>query len=562
MKAQRVRILIAAAAAVVVIGTIAVLFVYTSSLRPYEPIAPYSERYNPTIISINAGTGVYRERDYYVSNTREVASPSNGELLINPIQLPDGEEAVPRVQQSSYAVEDNADSALYTRLTNSKRSEERTGQMPEAAVLSLSYAKAAREGWHQLILYNVADPAEIVDSALIFSSSEAGSATNWEGRVSLYLIDGGLTNHAAAILPGVNILNSSDAEGHATGVIYTNRGLALGSLPTSSQDEAARDALEAAQEAGTLANDAVLGRNISQRITGTDLLFSAPEGRSVLSSIKAPVSTQGRENSLSVEGGVIAVDRGVTLVMGSGTVGSTNSLLGRSGPASGTVATTESAGPTEGSLALSPRALIVDGGTLVLSDTDSGKITLNTSIQVRNGGTLQIGENVIINGNIYVFGGGSVEVLGSFVLNGEPVAVAPSAKLTSAADVQALAQEAGSTAFGVGAQVPGGIYIFADSSLQPDGTPLGTGYFKASLLRMIDGSDGFDTIVRSRIVHFFSTEGFPGYPLLYSDYHCNDADATTSLCTHLGEVEGVLAPEVKVGFSEDMALVTVFVPQE
>jgi len=544
MSTRWVRLLVIALAALIIAGLLIFMFTRASTTRPFEPITPYSERFYAETQIFNTDTGVFREREYNAAVNSELSTPSNGRLIINPILLPEKEEKVPGVQQSSYRIENTLSNNLYNRLTNSKRSHNRTGQVPTVAVLSLEYFDAAdNQSWQSLTLYNVASKEELVDSALLFAPSSTNAITSWRGNVSLFLIDGALTSHAAALLPGVNILNNSLEDGSATGVIYTNRPFTIGGLPSITQDRQALEALESAYASRSLEDPETLRMDISQHITGTDLIFTAPEGRQLLSSIQAPASLNNRTNNLSIEGGVIAVDRGVTLVMGSGEIGGANSLLGRN-----TVGTSHS-----GTITLTPRAIIVDGGTLVLSNTDRNGIVLNTSIQVRNGGILKIGDNVTINGNIYAFGGGTVEVLGSFFLNGNAVAVAPGATLSSnnqTAQVSASASE----------QVPGGIFIFGPNSTQADGTQLGSGNFYARVFWLIDGYDGVGPLYMSRAVHFLSTEGPSGYKLMYSDYKCTSADNDSYLCTHLGSPEGEDGATVKLGFSADMAVIEVLVP--
>ncbi|MCL2529712.1 MAG: hypothetical protein FWE41_05205 [Coriobacteriia bacterium] len=544
MTARRVRILIIVLAALVIAGIF--LIAYNTAFKPktYEPIPNYSSRFLIQAQVFATDTGVFQQRDYYPATSTDLSMPDNGRLLINPIQLAADEQVTPRVQQSSYAIENTLSTSLFTRLTNSKRTSDRSGTAPSAAILALEYQNSpSSNSWQSLTLYNVATQEELVDSALIFAPASSERATTWQGRVSLFLTDGDLTNHAAALLPGVNILNQSGEGGFATGVIYTNRPFSIGGLPAQSQDRQAHEALEYASATRTLDDPDALHMDISQRITGTDLIFSAPAGRDLISSIQAPASTSDTSNNLTILDGVIAIDPGVTLVVGSGEIGRANSILGRK---------TEDASQT-GTVTLSPRAIIVDGGTLVLSNTNARGITVNTSIQVRNGGTLKIGENVVVNGNIYAFAGGRVEVLGNFVLNGSPIVWAPDATLESQLDVPQTLRDHTE-------QLPGGIFIFSDNCMQADGTLLGGGSFYASVFWLIDGNNGIDPLIMSRAVHFLSTEGPSGYLLMYSDYRCSNANQKTYHCEHFGSSEGGERRGIKLGFSRDMAVVELFVP--
>lgn len=538
MSAHRARVLIAVIAAVVVLGGIVSLFFYASSFKTATPMTPYAHRYAATVQSINAGTGVYQERNYHVSTATELTTPANGEMLINPIQLTDGEEEAPAVQRGAYTISNTLASSVYTRLTNSKRTEERSGSLPQAAVLSLEYKNVLPEGaWRSLTLYNTENKEELVDSALVFAPSTIEQVTSWGNRTSLYLLDGALTTHAAALLPGINLLNDFDEEGHATGVIYTNRPLALGSLPDTSQDKPALVALEGEASAKTMPYIDTLRMDVSQGITGTDLLFVAPEGKGVSSSIKAPFSRSGRNNAFTMEGGVIAIGEGARLVVGSGRIGTAHPTMTED---------SFTADIAQGTIELSPRAIIVDGGTLVLSDTNSGALTINADIQVRNGGTLQIGSNVVINGNIYVYGGGTLEVMGNFRLNGLPVSFMREGE--GATQLRALDNPSDESA-----QLPGGIFIFSKNSLSTEGVLVGAGTFKASLYWVIDGDNGMSPTLMSRVVHFLSAEGALEYPLMYSDYHCQEAQETTHLCEHFGKIKDGLVPEIKIAFSDDKA---------
>ena len=552
MTAQRIRVIIAAVAAIVVIGVIAGLALYASSLRPYKDITPYSSNYGSIIRSINADAGVFRERDHYVSISSDLTTPSNGLLLINPIELGDQEFSLPLVQRTQSTIENTITSRIYTRLTNSKRSEERAGKAPDVALVSLDFNNALQNSsWTSLTIYNNENAEELVDSTLLFAPANTQSAISWSNNASLFLIDGAITNRAAAILPGVNILNDTDAQGLANGVIYSNRPLAIGGLPSQLQDRAALEAIVDSINRGELLDSEVLSVDISQRITGTDLVFTAPEGKDIISSLRAPLSRSGLGNSLSIEGGVIAIDRGVTLVMGSGNISSPNPLIERGSELS----TLGQELYTEGKLVVSPRSLVVDGGNLILSDTNKDMLVINSDIQVRGGGTLQIGNNVVINGNIYVFGGSTIEILGNFELNGNAVDVAHGAQIGSNAGVSKILAEGTK-------KIPGGIFIFANTTLQADGTPLGAGLFEANLLWLIDGSDGVYPIIYSRAVHFLSIEGSQGYPLMYNDFSCMGAGRASNVCPHFGEGTSVEAPEVRVGFSEDMATIRLFVSGE
>ncbi|MCL2806554.1 MAG: hypothetical protein FWD27_00075 [Coriobacteriia bacterium] len=543
MTSRRLRLLIIVLAfAVIATSSLAVYQTFIAQ-ESFASIEPYSDRYTHQSQSVSTNAGVFRERDYHAAASSEIATPANGKLIINPIQADDQGEESPRVQFSSYFLESSFGAPLYTRITNSRRSDKRTGQVPDVAVLTLEYSSHSNvSSWQSLTIYNTASSEDLVDSALIFAPALEHRATTWQHNVSLILVDGVNTSHAAALLPGVNILNSSSTDGRASGVIYTNRPFAIGSLPSHAQDSKLHNAFEAARKTGSLSSAATLGMDISQRITGTDLIFTAPSGKEIISSIQAPVSNSGVTNSLSIEGGVVAIDRGVTLVIGSGELGRANSILGRS----------EEGAPVRGTLNLSPHAIIVDGGTLVLSNATAGSISINSSIQVRNGGILKIGENVAINGNIYAFGGGSVEVLASFTLNGSPVPLAISMPTASS-------NEAQTTIMRTTERAPGGIYIFGGNCVLADGTALGSGKLHASLLWLIGGGDGFNQFFRSNAVHFLSTQAPLGYRLMYSDYCCSNAHAQSYYCMHLGSLNEDGEPYVEVSLSDDCAVIEAFV---
>lgn len=500
IRTNRAPFLCALAALALVVGGV-VFMVLSTPARSVEPaFQRYSERYAGALQNVDSGTRVNRESDYYIATSSEFAIPANGSLLINPSEK------------------------------------------------------------------------EVIDSALIFASDSPDQITDWSDRASLYLLDGAHTNHAAALLPGVNILNESDEQGVAGGVLYTNRQLAIGALPRMWQDEPALVALEDAASHGQLENIEALRMDVSQRITGTDLIFAAPGNKGVSSFIQAPVADHKPGNSFTLEGGVISIDSGATLNIGSGEIGTANPLQCGSASDDTGSATTSEAGeasaatgesktasePIEGTITLSPRAIIVDGGTLILSDTTKEGITINAPIQVRNGGTLLIGENVVINGNIYVFGGGRVEVKGNFTLNGKPVPLALGADLAHPEQVNSLIAGAAET----GEQIPGGIFIFADNTLSANDIPLGAGFFSAQTLWAIEGSNGIDELIRSQAVHFFTTEAAPAYPFMYRDYCCQDASSPARVCEHLGQSHNEQAPETRIGFSDDGALIEIIAPKD
>jgi hypothetical protein len=525
---------------VLVFGIIAILAFQAASLRVFREVSEYSRNFSTTVTLINSNTGIYQERDYYVATSYDLSVPDNGLIVLNPIQKLPQETTLPSLQSAVYSVENNTERSLNLRLTNSRRTEERSGQAPPATYLGLSFTSATQRGsWQATTLFNNNSEGELVDSALLFGSASATQTTVWRGRTSLYLLDGGLTLHAAAILPGVDILNDTGAEGQATAVIYSTRALSIGGIMTEDQDREAAAAIDdasteslrvdqgiiEASEASAnilVPGTAALAMDTDMRITGTDILLVAPAGTRPRSTLRAPAahtdaqSTEDLQestaphsgNNLTVSGGVIGVGTRCTLTIGP----DANGL---------------------GSVELSPRSLIVDGGTLIIEPADAGAITINSDIQVRNGGRLVIGEGATINGNIYAFGGGTVEVNGSFKLYGHQVG------------------------FDEGS-VPGGIFILADNSTDEDGAILGLGYFTAKILWMIDGSDGSNLIIKSRAVHFLSTAAPPGYPLMYNEYSCPDSATSSHLCEHFGVAEGLTAPAVIVDFSDDMAVIESF----
>ncbi len=408
MEKRRILItrLVGAIAALAVIATIifgvSALSHVSSPQSRDVPFTRYSDRYNTNTLNINSSAGAFRERDYTPAASSATAMPENGRLLINPMQSNVGESGTPTLTRANYTIESATNASIYARLTNSKRTEERTTAAPDAAILSLSFENTLPDSsWQQLVIYNNANREELVDSALLFAPETVERSYSWQGGVSLYLLDGELTQHAAAILPGVNIINTNDEEGRASGVLYTNRPLAIGSLPRMVQDEPALRSLEAEASTWQLEGIDTLRMDTSQHIIGTDLIFAAPQGKRIVSTMQAPVSRSGRSNGLTVEGGVIAVNEGVTLEVGSGEIGTANPLTssadnadaqeGDASTGSTNAVDTQDAAPsttkpTEGAVMLSPRAIIVDGGTLVLCDSPENKLIVNADIQVRNGG--------------------------------------------------------------------------------------------------------------------------------------------------------------------------------
>jgi hypothetical protein len=325
-------------------------------------------------------------------------------------------------------------------------------------------------------------------------------------------------------------------------VLYTNRGISIGGLPSAEQDADAAQALlaadyetaDAAETAGTGAGAVVADTgaalqkaNTNMTITGTDILFASPEN-SVKSSRMTPPqfvdeqatgggnSDQGadsgnggaRGNKLRVTGGVLAIGGGCTLTVSQDSSGA-------------------------GTVDLNPRSLLVDGGNLFLTNCDKGSITVTSDIHVRSGGRLVIGDGVRINGNIYAYGGGIVEVAGSFELQGQRVNFD-------------------------GQEIPGGIYIFADNSYDSNGVSVGAGYFYARRLYMIDGFDGSNYLVHYKVVNYLSRASIPGYPLMYSEYASLDSASSNYISQRFGAVKDDSAPDVYLRFSEDMSNIESF----
>ncbi|MDR3135845.1 MAG: hypothetical protein LBU07_00155 [Coriobacteriales bacterium] len=528
MNASRARLLIAIFLIIVVAGVITALVLQAAGYRPKKEFTLYKSNFSPTVLLINTRQGVYADQDYYVATSADLGAPENGQVLINPIrQLPD-EQRTPQLEAAAYSVTKTSGQPLKLRLSNSARSEVRAGQSPEVAYLGIALNNSFRASSQPALLYNNNSEDESVDSALLFGSATGSAPTNWSAGTSLYILDGVTTNHAAALLPGLNITQDTQTGGAVAGVIYSTRSLAIGSIPSPEQDAEADATLtrllarpnlptdDAVAQVGVSDLDVMgaLAMNTDLSIMNTDILLVAPPGKQTVSVFRSPAASLGATagNSLSIEGGVIAVGERCSLSI-----------------------ETDAAGL--GSVYLSPRALIVDGGELSLTSASQGAVVINSDIQVRNGGRLRIGENVTIKGNIYAFGGGLVEIAGSFRLEGRSVSLDA-------------------------ASVPGGIFILANNSFDSAGNSLGNGYFTANRFYMIEGSDGQSDIeiIKSHAVHFLSTVGPFGYGGMYQDYACLDSTTSRHLCEHFGPVENLTAPDISVHFSADFAQILGFMP--
>ncbi|GHT79037.1 hypothetical protein FACS1894104_3060 [Actinomycetota bacterium] len=523
MRASRIRLIIAAVATVIVLGIIIVLAVYASSFKIIKEIPEYSTRYNSISAAISNGTGIYQEREYYTADSSSVEIPNNGMLLINPILKPDNEDSVPSIETALYSVTNNNKGQVYLRLSNSKRLNQRLGKLPDAAYLGLSFAEssALNIGWQAAMLYTTDNQDELVDSTLLLGPAST-KATSWSRNFSIFFTDGALTDHAVAILPGVNIQNTTDDNGAASAAIYTNRAISIGNLPVSEQDQSAITAITEADTNSQTAVLPVLAVNTNMSISGTDIMLVAPENSPKNSRISPPLFDAAKDpaattriagntdsaNKISISGGVLAVGSNCTLTISQ----DVNGL---------------------GTVDLAPQSILVDGGTLILANSSKSSIKITGDIHVRNGGRLVIEDGPQINGNIYAYAGGTVEVAGSFEIQGQPI------------DLD-------------GQQIPGGIYIFNNNTYDQNGDILTSGYFAAKRLYMIDGSDGINPFYGHNVVHFLSKEAMPGYPLMYSEYCCIDSLKSNNICPHFGPVTGIRTPDIYLDFSEDTAMVRAF----